>query len=363
MSTSIRDQGRLLGQIQELHRQIRHSLVAQAERYDVETLARVDEDSEQTTDTIFAIDRISEERLVTYFEREVAPERPLILIAEGLHDSGFGLGRCVLPAGTGESEAEVCILIDPLDGTRPYMYQKRSAWILTGIAPGPAAAPAVRPEGWRATPRLRDIECALQTEVPLAKQHLSDELTAVRGQGMRAERYNRLTGARAPLHLSPSRAADISQGFATVCRFFPGTGTELSQIDDEIVEAALGPLQQGRAACFEDQYISSGGQLYELLAGHDRVTMDLRPLVGPLLRQRGVPSGMCAHPYDLSALLIAEEAGLIVTDAGGRPLDAPMDVETEVAWVGYANISIRAQIEPILQRVLARRGLLSGSGG
>jgi fructose-1,6-bisphosphatase/inositol monophosphatase family enzyme len=349
---------RLLAQLRTLHFEIRRSIVDQAERFSSETLARVAEDNDQTTDTIFAIDKISEERLVEYFEREVAPERPLILVAEGLHDVGFGRGKLVLPRGHSESEAEVCILMDPLDGTRPYMYQKRSAWILTGVAPSsinhdPAHSPQEGP--W---PRLRDIECALQTEVPLAKQHLSDELTAVRGQGMHAERYNRLSGLRTSVSLSPSKARDISQGFVTVCRFFPGMGAELIEINEEIIQAALGPAEKGRAACFEDQYISSGGQLYELIAGHDRVTLDLRPLVEPLLQRRGLPLGMCAHPYDLSTLLIAEEAGVIVTDGRGQPLDAPLDAETDVAWVGYANPSIRAKIEPLLQRALIQRGLM-----
>ncbi len=359
----IGDLDRLLAQIQELHRQIRQSIVTQAEQVETDVLARVDEESDQTSDTIFAVDRISEEHLIAYFEREVAPERPLILVAEGLHDVGFGPGKLVLPRGSSESLAEVCILIDPLDGTRSYMYQKRSAWILTGIAAGPARyATSAGSAGQGAVPKLRDIECAVQTEIPLAKQHLSDELWAVRGQGMHAERYNRLTGARTTLHLSPSKATDISQGFATVCRFFPGMGPELAEIDDEIIRGALGPLPHGRAACFEDQYICTGGQLYELIAGHDRVTMDLRPLVEPLLRRRGLALGMCAHPYDLSTLLIAEEAGVILTDGRGQPVDAPMDVESEMAWVGYANSSIQAQIEPVLHRALARRGLIPNTG-
>jgi fructose-1,6-bisphosphatase/inositol monophosphatase family enzyme len=349
----IRDLDRLLEQLRALHFEIRQSIVEQAERYSSETLAQVAEYSDQTTDTIFAIDKISEERLVGYIEEVVAPERPLILVAEGIHDVGFGRGKLVLPQGCRQSEAEVCILMDPLDGTRPYMYQKRSAWILTGVAPIPAHSLQIG-----ATPRLRDIECALQTEVPLAKQHLSDELIAVRGQGMQAERYNRLNGRRTPIHLAPSKASDISQGFVTVCRFFPGMGEELISIDEEIMQEALGPVEPGRAACFEDQYISSGGQLYELIAGHDRVTLDLRPLVEPLLNRRGLALGACAHPYDLSAVLIAEEAGVIVTDGYGRALDTPMDTETDVAWAGYANAGIRAQIEPLLQHALIKRGLV-----
>jgi hypothetical protein len=34
-----------------------------------------------------------------------------------------------------------------------------------------------------------------------------------------------------------------------------------------------------------------------------------------------------------------------------------MDLETDVAWCGYANEALRARVEPALHRVLARHGL------
>jgi len=127
-------------------------------------------------------------------------------------------------------------------------------------------------------------------------------------------------------------------------------------VDDAIVRGALGPHAAGKAHCFEDQYASTGGQLYELIAGHDRFIADLRPLLRPLLSRRGLPPALACHPYDICCALIAEESGVIVTDASGQPLDAPLDVEAEVAWAGYANGRIRAQIEPLLQAALRERG-------
>jgi hypothetical protein len=184
---------------------------------------------------------------------------------------------------------------------------------------------------------------------------------AVRGQGARAERVDRLTGRRVPLVLQPSRATTIAHGFAMLARFFPGAREELAAIDEEIVAAALGPVRRGKAHCFEDQYISSGGQLYELAAGHDRFVADLRPLVEPLLARRGLALGICCHPYDLCTELIARELGVIVTDVRGGRLAAPLGVEAEVAWAGYANARIQAQIEPLLQQALRKRGLLGGA--
>ena len=143
-----------------------------------------------------------------------------------------------------------------------------------------------------------------------------------------------------------------------VARFFPGAREELAAIDEEIVAAALGPVRPGKAHCFEDQYISTGGQLYELMAGHDRFVADLRPLLESVLARRGLALGICCHPYDLATELIAREAGVVVTDPRGAPLDAPLDVEADLAWVGYANQAIRAQVEPLLQAALRRRGLM-----
>ena len=187
---------------------------------------------------------------------------------------------------------------------------------MTGVAPnrGPQT-------------NLSDIELAVQTEIPLVKQHLADVVWAIRRQGVQAERINRLTGERFPLHLHPSTATTIAHGFAAIARFFPGVREELAAIDEEIVLGALGPVRPGKAHCFEDQYIFSGGQLYELMAGHDRFVADLRPLMESALARRGLALGICCHPYDLCTELIARELGVIVTNASGGPLRAPLNVD------------------------------------
>jgi hypothetical protein len=94
------------------------------------------------------------------------------------------------------------------------------------------------------------------------------------------------------------------------------------------------------------------------VAGHDRFIADLRPLLRQGLAAQGLPPPLTCHPYDICTALIAEESGVIVTDPYGRTLDVPLDVETEVAWAGYANSHIRAQVEPRLQEALRVRGWL-----
>jgi fructose-1,6-bisphosphatase/inositol monophosphatase family enzyme len=331
----------LLSLIRNLHEAMRERVVEACERSATETLAAVAR--EQEGDTIYAVDRVGEDVLVEFFEKEIASQCSVVLIAEGLPD-----GKITLPRGVSETEAAFRIIVDPIDGTRGLMYQKRSAWILTGVA---------RNRGDETN--LSDIELAVQTEIPLVKQHLSDCLWAIRGQGTHAERYNRLTEERSSINLQPSRASTIAHGYAEITRFFPGARDELAAIDEEIIMGALGPPQPGKAHCFEDQYASTGGQLYELISGHDRFIADLRPLMGKILKERGLPCGICCHPYDICTELIAREAGVIVTDHRGNALRARLAVEPDVAWAGYANAQVRDQIEPLLRPALSKRNLLN----
>jgi len=326
----------MLPAIRWIHEQIRAAVVAATERSTTEDMARVVADGEG--DTIFAIDRISEELLVELFQREVAIHAPIVLIAEGL-----AAGKMVLPRGIREQDAQWRIIADPIDGTRCLMYQKRSGWILTGVAPNRGDATS-----------LADITLAVQTEIPLVKQHLSDTLWATRESGAFAERYNRITGERQPLKLQPSIASGIGDGFCSIARFFAGGRDVLAAIDDEIADAAIGrDRNPGKAYCFEDQYLSTGGQLYELMMGHDRYLADLRPLSA----QHATNHGLCCHPYDLCTELIARECGVEMTDALGGQLNAPLNLEANVSWAGFANNRIRQLVEPVLTQALRSRGL------
>lgn len=338
----MRNQIELLSRIRSIHAAIRAAVVSACERQPIAELARVVADD--AGDTTFAIDRISEEVLIEQFQA-VAQEWSCVLIAEGLAAEGV-----VLPVGTPPEEAELRIIIDPIDGTRGLMYQKRSAWILTGVAPnrGPATS-------------LADIALAVQTEIPLVKQHLCDSLWAIAGAGVDGERLDRVSGATSVLRVQPSRAQTIAQGYGGLARFIPGARATLAAIDDRVYELVLGPVQRGKAQAFEDQYIASGGQLYELLMGHDRWVADLRPLVEPLLRERGLELGLCCHPYDLCTELIARETGVVITDAQGQRLNAPLDLSADVAWIGYANPAIHDLVRPALERAMREHGLLQAA--
>jgi hypothetical protein len=175
---------------------------------------------------------------------------------------------------------------------------------------------------------------------------VADQLYAARGTGVRAETHDLRTGAVTQFVPRPSQAATLDGGFAAVSKFFPGAKELTARLEEAIFSEVLRPPASASPQVFDDEYISSGGQLYELLIGHDRFLADLRPLLSnahePIAR-------ISCHPYDICTALIAEEGGVLITDSAGWPLSAPLDTHTPVAWVGNANDTLRALIEPALQ--------------
>jgi fructose-1,6-bisphosphatase/inositol monophosphatase family enzyme len=324
----------LLQAIREVHDDVRQKVVAACESHTFEELCG--EATAAAGDTVYAIDRIAEEALLSGIETKIAAHTPIVLIGEGVPQ-----GQIVLPVRTEESDAQWRMIVDPIDGTRGLMFQKRSAWILTGVAKnlGPGTS-------------LSDIELAVQTELPLVKQHLCDSFWAIKGQGAHAERFDRLQNKAEPFHLQPSTATQVAHGYATVCSFFAGGRDLLGTIADELSHRLLGGNQQSEARIFEDQYASTAGQIAGLMLGQDRFVADLRPLLADAIRKRGGTLGHCCHPYDLCTKLIAEEAGVSICLPSGQPVDVPLDTETDVTWVGYANLRLKRMIEPVLITVL-----------
>ncbi len=286
-----------------------------------------------SADTIYQIDTVVEPLLEAFCE-EWAKKTPLVLIAEGIEGPDGREGIKTFPHGIREQDAEIRVIVDPIDGTRGIMYDKRPAWALAGVAPNLGAMTT-----------LRDIEVAVMTELPTTKMGQADVLWATKGHGAHGVRVDLTNADESPLRLSPSQSSGIDHGFATISNFFPGTKVMASELMEHLVSHLIGKADVTKATVFDDQYISTGGQFYELIVGHDRFNADLRPL---FYRAQKQPEGLCCHPYDCATLLIAEEAGVIVTNGEGKPLNGPLDVTTGIAWVAYANDTLRRRIEPLV---------------
>lgn len=291
-------------------------------------------------DTIYAVDRVSEGAVLSWFEENWPRRWPVELVMEGLS----GAGSRQFPEGTSVGQTKFKLILDPIDGTRGLMYDKRSAWSLAGLALQRGAKT-----------HLGDIIVAAMTELPTSKQAQADQLSAVRGRGVHAERIDLRTWRRRRFVPRPSRARDVIHGFASFAKFFPEGKSWLAGIEEEMWTELCACEGTAGLPVFDDQYLSTGGQVYELLAGHDRFVADLRPIA---LRQLKLESGLCCHPYDICTALIAEEAGCLLETPEGRPLHPPLDTTSAVAWTGYANPALGRSIRPVLRKLLRRRSAL-----
>jgi hypothetical protein len=294
-----------------------------------------------SADTIYKIDTEVDPLLESFCE-EWGRQTPIVVVAEGLEDKeGREVQSRVFPSTAKEKDASLRLIFDPIDGTRGIMYDKRPAWALAGVAPNNGA-----------NTRLRDIEVAVMTELPTSKSGFADVLWAAKGRGTQGIRVDLRNNDSQPLAINPSKADTINHGFATITNFFPGTKVLAGDLMEHLAKNLIGPADVTKATVFEDQYISTGGQFYELIVGHDRFNADLRPLFYKIQHQ---PEGLCCHPYDCATWLIAEEAGVILTDGMGQPLDGPLDVTTGISWAAFANPALRQSIEPILTGYLAKK--------
>ena len=319
---------------------VRDHALAVLRQNSAETLSTVA--FESPADKIYAIDSAVEEVLLATLESELAPAISFALICEGVNNEQ----PLPFPSDCPVEHCVARLIIDPIDGTRPLMFNKRSAWWLAGLAPNHGQMTS-----------LSDIEIAVQVEIPTTRALYADTLWAVRDGGAHGESVNLLNAHRTRFTPRPSNSPTISGGFASFFHPFPGGRDILATIEEELFESILGGLATDRSAVFDDQYLSTGGQLYELMTGRDRLLVDLRGLLFERFRREGRAPGHACHPYDLATTLIAIEAGVVITDGRGRQLDAPLDTTTDVSWIGYANEEIRAEVEPVLLPLLARYGL------
>ena len=287
-------------------------------------------------DTIYQVDRVSEEAVLGWFEAHWPARWPVELVMEGLEGEAV-----TFPRGTPAARTRLKCLLDPIDGTRSLMYDKRSAWVLAAVAP----------QRGRKT-HLGDLVVAAMTELPTSKQWAADQVSGVKGCGPRglvAERVDVRGSGRSALAPRPSQATDFKHGFASLARFFPEGKALLARVEEGLWDALYGLGSNSSPLVFDDQYITTGGQIYELLVGHDRMLGDLRPRA---FQKLGLDSPLVCHPYDICTALLLQEAGGVVETPEGTPLRTTLDTTSPVAWLGFANSRLARQARPLIRRLL-----------
>lgn len=254
-------------------------------------------------DEVFGVDARADAALVDAL-RPLGARWPGRLVMEGVDD----------PVPIGDPDGPWTYLADPVDGSRGWFAGKASAWVLLGAG--------------RDVRTLEDLEVGAAVELPTAGHTRSRVAWAAAGEGVQAVDED-AAGRSVPVELRPRRGDRVDRTFVTVMRFAPGPTAPIARWADEHLAGLT---------VYEDTLPCTGRQLMGLAAGSDAAVLDPRPLL--------TPHAHPAHPYDLAALVVAREAGVIVEALPPGPLLVPADLETAVAWAGYANDAVARRLRP-----------------
>lgn len=208
------------------------------------------------------------------------------------------------------------ILVDPVDGTRPYLAGKKSAWVLIGAGLDART--------------LEDLTLGVMVEIPTDRAAWGAVMTATIGGPLRIVDDDLVgDGPSRPREPAPRRGDDLERSFVTVVRFAPGEHGPIGAWADR----HLAGLE-----VYDDLAPCTASYLAGLITGGDAAAFDPRPLFNP--------GGMAAHPYDLAALVVPRAAGCVIEALPPGPLSVPLDTDTPVAWAGYANPAIAERLRP-----------------
>ena len=257
-------------------------------------------------DDVFGVDARAEDVLVAGFAA-IGERWPGTAIIEGFD----------APVTVGDPGGPWRYIVDPVDGTRPYLAGKRSAWVLLGAG--------------REARTLEDLEVGAMVEIPTRWAAQGRVAWATTGDRAATVEVDDLLGTAAPVPLviEPKPDGDLARTFVTVVRLLPGSHGPIGAWAD----AHLAGLE-----VYDDLVPCSAQHLWGVASGSDAAVLDARPLFHP--------AGLATHPYDLASLVVARAAGAIVEALPPGPLTAPLDTDTPVAWAAYANDEIATRLRP-----------------
>jgi hypothetical protein len=277
-------------------------------------------------DLTYAIDAVAD-RAVERLADELGRIVPVRVLCEGIGERAAGRG-----------DPRLRVLVDPIDGTRNLMADLRSGWVLTGIA---------AENGRRLT--TRDLELAVQTEIPTTDRASALELVARRGLGCVSRRISLRGGERSPARpWRAPEAIDLHSGYYTFLRYLPRERGAIAEIELEFFERARRAVGLDPRLVYDDQWLCGAGQLVLVSSGRMRMFADLRAHLAALA---GTPT-VAGHPYDLCTHLVALEAGSPVLGPDLEPLAVPLDLTTNVSFVAFANERARRALAPVLRETL-----------
>jgi myo-inositol-1(or 4)-monophosphatase len=275
-------------------------------------------------DVTFEVDREAEE----YLERFLAERAAGV----AFYSEDRGLVR---PA----EDAETVLIVDPIDGTRPALAGLESACVSVAAAPLGDGGPC-----------MADVHTGCIVEIKSGALFVAE-----RGRGIEIRDPDGTAGA--PVL---SENTDIECLFWTL-GFRGRPALPLISVLEELIDASSvggGVFDLGSATYDMTRIVT--GQLDAYLDVGPRM-IEEEPALKEKFEAVGGGAVLNNSPYDLAAaVLCLEEAGAIVTDASGQPLD-PRPLlgsghDFQMSCLAASNEEIHARVLGVLDRGFARLG-------
>lgn len=291
-------------------------------------------------DTSYGLDVATEAALLEWMQ-EVGRVQPFSLLSEDAGWRHFGPGPGGVRELPGFEHGGPRIVVDPVDGTRNLMTDLRGAWSVVGMA-GPGTG----------VPRQKELVFGVLSEIPDTRAASYRRLSAARGGPCHFEERTFYKGGPIvkPVELGTGSDDRPDNGYFPFFKYMAEQRPEIAAIEANFLERLRRHEGADVRTCWDDQYISNGGQLALLSLGGYRMLADLR---AHLAARRGTTT-LATKPYDIAgALLCAQAAGCVVTAVDGSELDFPIDATTPVSWVAWSNEATRRRLAPHLAAALA----------
>jgi fructose-1,6-bisphosphatase/inositol monophosphatase family enzyme len=329
---------RLLDLSDRLRAAARDALVRAIASGDPESLRR--QAGQGAGDVTYGIDVPAERALDEWLE-STARTTPLSLLSEESgwrHAGPDGRGRAVELDGFDHGGPR--IVVDPIDGTRNLMTDLRSAWSVIGLA-GPGAR----------APRMADVEIGVLSEIPDSRAAAYRRLSARRGGRCRCELHDLGGPARSERDLDNGDEVRVDHAYFPFFKYMADMRPEIAAIEARFFARIAEHEGADVRNCYDDQYISNGGQLALLALGSYRMIADVR---AHLAARRGTPT-LTSKPYDIAgAVICARAAGCVITAVDGSELDFPIDTETPLSFVGWVNRATEKRLAAHLAAALGK---------
>ena len=267
-------------------------------------------------DVTFSIDEDAEALLEQYMA-EHAPEW-------GYYSEDRGLQS--------PPDAELILVVDPIDGTRPAAAGFETACVsVAAVPPLPA-------------PTMGDVVAGVVQEIKTG-----DLFVAEKGAGLSMMRS---TGE--PIPLLPTARTDLESLFWSL-GFRGRPAVILARVLEELIDVSSvgGAVFDIGSATYSITRILTG-QL-DAYVDIGPAIIEAHPAVEAEFRRVGRGNVLCNSPYDLAAAhLLCAEAGVPIGDAAGRPLDGKpvlgSGVGFQLACVASGNAELQAALVDVVQR-------------